>query len=458
MSAELEAMGEGRRRMSRRGRTTVVAALAVLAAGAVGVGRGCSGAHGPSGLPPEVELQRAAPEPPAPPPPPVAPAALLAEPPVAREAAVFTDPVTGRLGLSVDVPPDRPDLAGPLRVDTTLDGELTQAIWRILERGRVDLGHVVVMDPDTGALLAYVSTDPERFPPTRTYPAASLIKVVTTAAALDVEPRVAQHTCRYVGNQYRLSPQRVNPPRHGETVSIRRALAMSNNQCFAQLAVHRIGGPALLDAIDRFGFLYPPAPGHEAGWVSDPGSDAYALGRLGSGLAGSHITPLHGAQLAAILADGVRKTPGWVAGMADVGGQPLQLPPLPEPQRVLTQELAGDLREMLVETTKSGTARRAFRTSRGAPLLQGIRVAGKTGSLSGTNPTGRYEWFVGVAPAERPAIAVAVVSVHGPLFWMKASQVAAEVLKVTFCPQGRCTEEAASRFRSAPPTVARTRP
>jgi penicillin-binding protein A len=433
----------------------LVAALAVLTAGVAGVGRGCSGMDGPAGLPPEVELPLAAP---APPPPPVAPLELLAAPPVSRLALGLQLPGTGRLAWMVDPPPERPDLAGPLRVDTTLHGALTEAVWRILERGRVELGHVVVMDPDTGALLVYVSTDPERFPPTRTYPAASLIKVVTTAAALDAEPSVGQHTCRYLGNQYQLSPQRVNPPRHGETVSIRRALAMSNNQCFAQLAVHRIGGSALLDAIDRFGFLHPPALGHEAGWVSDPGGDAYALGRLGSGLAGSHITPLHGAQLAAMLADGVRRTPHWVAGVVDVGGQPLLLPTFPEPERVMTRELADELREMLVDTTQSGTARRAFRTSRGAPLLQGIRVAGKTGSLSGKNPDGRYEWFVGVAPAEQPAIAVAVVSVHGPLFWMKASQVAAEVFKVAFCGEGRCHPEAPSRFRSPPPHIAHAQP
>jgi penicillin-binding protein A len=445
--------------MTRRGRATVVAALALLAVGVVGIGRGCSGpsAHsGPDGsVAGSPEPVPAAPPPP--PPPPLAPLALLAEPPVSREFLAHRDPESRRLVFSVDLPADRDDLAGPLRIETTLDAELTEAIWGILDRGRIELGHVVVMDPDSGAVLAYVSTDPERFPPTRTYPAASLIKVVTTAAAMDAEPRVASQTCRYVGNQYRLSPQRVNPPRHGETVSIRRALAMSNNQCFAQLAVHRIGASALLDAIDRFGFLHPPAPGHEPGWTSDPEGDAYALGRLGSGLAGSHITPLHGAQLAATLADGVRRTPHWVAAVYDVGGQPLRLPVFPEPQRVMTEAMARELRDMLVDTTVSGTARRAFRTQRGA-LLQGIRVAGKTGSLSGPDPKGRYEWFVGVAPAEKPELAIAVVSVHGPLFWMKANQAAAEVLKVAFCPRGHCEAANARRFRESLPAFAHSQP
>jgi hypothetical protein len=61
---------------------------------------------------------------------------------------------------------------------------------------------------------------------------------------------------------------------------------------------------------------------------------------------------------------------------------------------------------MLMETTRSGTARRAFRARGGRPLLGEVRVAGKTGSLSGRDPDGRYEWFIGVAPADDPRIAV----------------------------------------------------
>ena len=68
-------------------------------------------------------------------------------------------------------------------------------------------------------------------------------------------------------------------------------------------------------------------------------------------------------------------------------------------------------------------------------------MAGKTGSLNGRNPDGRYEWFIGVAPAEQPTLAVATVAVQGPLYWMSASQMAAEVLKAAFCPKGVCRPE-----------------
>jgi cell division protein FtsI/penicillin-binding protein 2 len=333
-------------------------------------------------------------------------------------------------------------------VDYTLDRELMREVFEILERGRVELGHAIVLDPASGRVLAYASTDPVRFPPDRTYPAASLVKVITAAAALDGSPEVAQQECRYVGNPYRLTRSRVDPPRSGNSVSLRKALATSNNQCFAQLAVHRIGSGSLLGAIDRFGWLSPPAPVHPPGEAL-PSDDPLELGKLGSGLAGARITPLHAAQLAATLVGGTRVEPYWIAGVVDGSGRRLAVPHAPATP-VLTPELARELREMLVDTTERGTARRAFRTRRG-PLLGPVRVAGKTGSLSGRDPDGRYEWFIGVAPADQPKIAIAVVIVQKPRWWVTPSQVAAETLKAIFCERGPCRTEGVDRWLEAPP-------
>jgi cell division protein FtsI/penicillin-binding protein 2 len=359
------------------------------------------------------------------------------------------------LSRRVEVPPEAlGQLEGPLTVEYSLDPALTDAVWQILGRGRVALGHVIVMEPGSGRLLAYLSTDPERFPPTRSYPAASLIKVITAAALLDSHPPASQRSCRFAGNPYRLNRRRLDPPRRGNEASLRRALATSNNQCFAQWAVHEIGSQPLLSAIDRFGWLSPAGPGHPAGRAEDPTGDALELGRLGSGLAGMRITPLHAASLAGTLAHGLRVQPSWIERISDGRGRALPLPPAGLGERVLTPDLAGKLREMLVDTTVRGTAHRAFRTRRGRPLLQGIAVAGKTGSLNGRDPDGRYEWFIGLAPAQEPKVAVAVVSVQGPLYWMSASQLGAEVLKAVFCPDGVCRLESAERFAQRSPSTA----
>lgn len=331
--------------------------------------------------------------------------------------------------------------------------ELTRRIHKVLERGRVSLGHVIVLDPHTGRVLTYASTDVDLFPPTRLYPAASLVKVITAAAALDLDPAVADLPCRFRGSPYRLTPSRIDPPRSGTEVSLRKALSSSNNQCFAQLAVHAVGTGPLMAAIERFGWLSSPAPAHPAGRV-DPGTDRYGTGLLGSGLAGSRITPLHSAQLAASLARGELVAPTWIDAVFDESGRELPLPANGAPRSVMTPELASELRGMLVDTTKRGTARRGFRGRGGRPLLGPVDVAGKTGSLSGTDPKGRYEWFAGVAPAEDPRVAIAVVVVQSELWWRTASQIAGEVFKEVFCERRDCRAELASRWvRSRSVTV-----
>ena len=112
----------------------------------------------------------------------------------------------------------------------------------------------------------------------------------------------------------------------------------------------------------------------------------------------------------------------------------------------MAPELADELRDMLVRTTASGTARSAFRDRRGRPKLRDIRVAGKTGNITGRDPSGRYEWFIGVAPAEAPTVAIVVLQLQGDLWWRRSSEIAADLLVEIFCERGSCSPELASRF------------
>ena len=331
------------------------------------------------------------------------------------------------------------------RVEYAFDRPLTGRIMRRLKRGRVERGHVIVLDPRTGRVIAYVSTDVEAFPPQSHYPAASLVKIVTAAAALHHKPVEARTPCVYRGNRYRLTPGRVHRPSRGHSASLERALATSNNQCFAQLAVESVGSETLIDTIKTFGWLDAPAPGHAAGRI-DPVEDDYDLGRLGCGLRGSRITPLHAARLVSTLVEGQQVEPWWVDRVTDAKGQMLALPERPEPTQVLSPKLAEELRSMLVRTTTHGTARSAFRDRRGRPKLRQIEVAGKTGNITGSSPRGRYEWFVGLAPADRPTIAVVVLQLQSNLWWSKSSEIAADVLQEIFCDRGRCAAERAQRF------------
>jgi membrane peptidoglycan carboxypeptidase len=379
--------------------------------------------------------------------------ALLA-PPAVPETLLRRLPPSARNGISgpgadaaaiaierIEAPASLAGVLGPLEVAYTVDPRLTREITSVLRRGRIELGHVIVMDPLDGRVLAYVSTNPKVFPATRPYPMASLMKVVTAAAVLESAPQAVSRPCLFRGSPYALSATLLDPPRRGKarTASFQHALATSNNQCFAQLAVHDVGAPRMLDELATLGILESPGPGHAPGEVDAIGS-RLALGKLGSGLAGSRLAPLAAARLAASLAEGELVSPHWIARVTDANGIDLTLPER-APRKVLGRRVTRALRAMLVETTISGTARRAFRDARGRPLLSPIRVAGKTGSLSGPDPKGRYEWFIGVAPADAPRVAVATVVVHQDKRWHGASQIAAGVLRALFCSDGACVAE-----------------
>jgi len=334
--------------------------------------------------------------------------------------------------------------SGPLHVQYSFDVELMGRIFKLLKRAKVRRGHVVVLDIQTGRLIAYASADPEAFPPQRSYPAASLAKLVTGAASLEKNRTRALQPCLYRGNPHRLTKARVHPRRGGNKSSFERSMAKSNNQCFAQLAVHALGAESTVAAFNHFGWTRSPAQGHDAGSI-ERGEGDYGLGKLGSGLAPSRITALYAAQLVATLDTGELVDPWWIDRVVDEGGRRLALPERGKRRRVMRQSTADELRKMLVRTTRDGTARRAFRTPRGYRLGK-VAVAGKTGSLTGRSPHALYEWFAGVAPADSPRIAVAVLQAKDDKWHRYSTEIAADVLAEVFCRKRTCRSSYAARY------------
>jgi len=382
-------------------------------------------------------------------------AALLAAGPLhaeslEREAPAPTEHLPGLELALGELPPGiraaASETPGALAIEYTVDAALEAQVREILARSGLALAQVIVMDPATGEVFAYVATDPQTFPATRTYPTASLMKVVTAAAVLREAPGAARRRCRYRGSPYQLDTVRLSAPRSGGRIeSFDQALAISNNQCFARLAVHDVGREALLEEIERVGLLASPGAGHPAGRV-EPVEGELALGRLGSGLAGSFLSPLAAARLAAALARGELVDPHWIARVRGPAGELVAVPEVATPRRVWEPQIAEALRRSLRGVTERGTARRAFRNPKGGRLLGDVTVAGKTGTLNGENPRGLYQWFVGVAPAEEPRIAIATVVVHELETSAQrggagtnASHVAAQTLHALLCDDSGCS-------------------
>jgi cell division protein FtsI/penicillin-binding protein 2 len=97
----------------------------------------------------------------------------------------------------------------------------------------------------------------------------------------------------------------------------------------------------------------------------------------------------------------------------------------------MPEEVARTLGQMMEKTVTAGTSAKVF--SRYARKLRSdVGVAGKTGSLTGHNPPGMYEWFVGFAPIEEPKIAVASLVVNREVWHIKGTYVAQAVMKEFF--------------------------
>lgn len=327
---------------------------------------------------------------------------------------------------------------GPYQLVYTVDPVLQASVEEVLRKYRPPFSAFVALDPKTGRIL--VLADYSRESPENggiwkraTYPAASVFKIITAACALEKGVLNYDSSVSFRGNQYRLGPGKINKPsKWDQQTHFDDALGKSNNVVFGRLA-SQLGSQALRQYCEAFGFNHPlpfdfPLENSRA---SIP-EETYELARCGAGFAGVTLNPLHGAMIAASIANGgammrpylietVRSNEGEVLyqARAEVLGQPI------------STKTAQDLNRMMRRTVEDGTASKTFhRYSKN--LVQKISISGKTGSLSGDNPPGSYDWFVGFAPADDPQIAFSAMVINHGGYKLRGVFVTQEALKVFF--------------------------
>jgi cell division protein FtsI/penicillin-binding protein 2 len=151
---------------------------------------------------------------------------------------------------------------------------------------------------------------------------------------------------------------------------------------------------------------------------------------MAAGFWHSQLSPLHGALVASTIAnDGKMPYAALVERIESGTGETLYEHTPRTFRQVLPRHTAQMAGEMMTRTVTKGTSKKAFWDPRGRPFLPGIRVAGKTGTLSRYNPHRTYNWWVGYAPVDDPKIAVAALVVNEPKWRIKASYVAREALQ-----------------------------
>lgn len=329
-------------------------------------------------------------------------------------------------------------------VELTLNAAAQTAAYEGLTAlGPGTQGAVVAIEPNTGRVLAMVSTpsyDPNllashdfgkvaevskrlttdpaepllnRAIQTR-LPPGSTFKLVTAAAALESGRYTGADAEVPGGPSYQLPLSDSVIDNGGRscgetTTTLTNALEQSCNTTFLALA-NELGIEALHRQADAFGFnsTYLEDLPLQAESVFPGDLDAPQTALAGIGQSDVAATPLQMAMVVAAIANGgVPMRPYLVDEVITPDLEtidqtdPSELHTATATSRAVSPTTAATLTEMMVNTVDRGT---------GSPAqIPGVSVAGKTGTAQSTASRPPYAWFVGFAPADDPQVAVAVL-------------------------------------------------
>ncbi|MEN9797704.1 MAG: hypothetical protein RL653_1400 [Pseudomonadota bacterium] len=316
----------------------------------------------------------------------------------------------------------------------TVDPVVQGALEKMLRDAHTPYAAVVALEPATGRVLAMAEHAQGR-PGLRglavkaAYPAASIFKVVTAGALLERGLRAESEECTHGGKRSVALHHLKDSRRDGQCMSVSDALARSTNGIFAKLTFKHLSPGGLRQVAERLRFnrtLEFPVP-TEPSLAAFP-ADPLALAQTGAGFGDVYLSPLHGAALAAAVANrGAWRDPVLFEDA-----------PVRPAERVLSEAHAEALAGMMEQTVTAGTARKVFR-ERGHQVPGAV---GKTGSLADRAPFRDYSWFVGFAPRDNPRVAVAAVVVNGELWHVRAPTVAREAMRLVLA--GRPATQVAS--------------
>jgi cell division protein FtsI/penicillin-binding protein 2 len=329
------------------------------------------------------------------------------------------------------------DLPEGRRAELTLDPGLQAHVAAVLRNYEVPYGALVALEPATGRVLAYVShssANPDAGDLARdpSPPAASVFKVVTGAALIDAGVQPSAQVCFGGGMSRLVASDLVDDPRRDRAcASLSDAMAGSINTVFAKLSDRKLDRAVIERYAQAFGFGHAlpfDAPARPS--PAEVPDDRLELARTAAGFWHMHMSPLHGALIAATFANGgSMPRPFMIERVVDGSGRELYAGAPERFRQVISRSTAKAVGQMMLGTVAHGTARSAFHDPRGRPFLPGIAVAGKTGSLSSERPYRAYSWWVGYAPEAAPEIALAALVVNTPKWRIKASYLAREALR-----------------------------
>lgn len=341
------------------------------------------------------------------------------------------------------------------KITYTIDPDLQIRLQKILDRYKVPHGGVVLLEPDTGRVLAmasYTRKDPYLPDIVRksVAPSASVFKIVTASALIEGKGIVlTDKVCYHGGFSYLTESNIKGNPKLDRRCDrdLGDALAFSVNSIFAKLAYKNLEKEDLEQWARRFGYnrqipFELPVEISVAEFPDDPIERA----RSAAGFWHTYLSPLHAAMLGATLAnDGVMMQPSLIERYEDPKGRVLLRFEPKVFSRPIQATTAKQLAEAMYKTTWSGTARNSFRFRAEFPSSS-VRVSGKTGTLSRKKPSYLgYTWFAGFGERQKGTqesgedkkegggrVAVSGLICNTPIWHIKGSYIASEALRFYF--------------------------
>lgn len=325
-----------------------------------------------------------------------------------------------------------------VKVQFTLESEIQKYVLKVFKRYKPDYGAFVALDAETGEVLALQSYSRKphemgNLALRASFPAASIFKIVTAAAAVDKGKASADTVIPYNGGNYTLFKRNVYHDRKNRWtryMSLKEAFGRSINTVFGKLGLFYVGHEYLKEYAVRFGFNSE----HQSDIPFDNGlaliadENEWSIAETASGYTRKTLmSPVQGALIAsAVINDGVVMEPYFVRHVQEPEGDIVYRPTQKVASVPMDVETADELRHMMSETVKRGTARGAFRPIFKKSRYKGIEIGGKTGSLTGNNPRGKTDWFVGYVkfPGTSRKIAIASLTVHEKFWRVKSAYIA----------------------------------
>lgn len=320
-------------------------------------------------------------------------------------------------------------------VDTSINIPLQQLILKKMDRSTSRYIGFVAMEPSTGQIIAmasYDKIDKNNNPCIdNSFPAASIFKIITAAAAVEKCGFSPTSKLTYNGRKYTLYKSQLKNKKNKYTnkISFKNSFAQSVNPVFGKIGANYLGKTTLEKYATAFGFnqnidFEIPLPPSLVSLTDE----SYQWAEVACGFNKQTVlTPVHGAILSsAILNQGKIIEPTIIEKIVDETGNAIYQSQPKTLNTAISPNTSKVVEKLMLTTITSGTCRKAFRGRKRDRILKNLDIGGKTGSINNKTNDVRYDWFVGFAQEkDGPGqIAISVIVAHEKYIGKRASYYA----------------------------------